>query len=209
MPDRTTEELATGLGRLALFWRAASWQAAAVLGLNPTQGEILARLARRGPERQAALAAALGVTAASLSDSVASLAAKGLVERRPDPADRRAVRVALTGAGRRAQAALPEAPEALLAVLETLPGAERGALLRGLTRIIRGLQEAGAIPVQRICVTCRHFRPHVHEDAAAPHHCAFVDAAFGDAGLRLDCADHETAAGEERARNWARFDAAA
>ena len=62
------------------------------------------------------------------------------------------------------------------------------------------LQEARAIPVQRMCLTCRHFRPHVHDDPARPHHCAFVDAAFGDAALRLDCADHETARDEEAAR---------
>jgi len=82
-------------------------------------------------------------------------------------------------------------------------------MLRALTRVIRALQEARAIPVQRICVTCRHFRPHVHDDATAPHHCAFVDAAFGDAGLRLDCTDHEGATGQDRARKWARFDPAA
>lgn len=39
--------------------------------------------------------------------------------------------------------------------------------------------------------------------------CAFVDAAFGDAGLRLDCADHGETTAEEGARIWARFAAVA
>ena len=208
MPDQI-DEIASGLGRIALFWRAGAWQAAAGQGLHPTQAELLPPLVRRGAERQVDLAAMLGVTPASLSDSVASLVAKGLVARHPDARDRRAVLVGLTYAGRRVQAALPRAPEALAEALSDLPAGDRGPLLRALTGIIRGLQEARAIPVQRMCVTCRHFRPHVHEDAATPHHCAFVDAAFGDAALRLDCGDHEEATEEDRARNRASFDAVA
>jgi hypothetical protein len=41
----------------------------------------------------------------------------------------------------------------------------------------------------------------MYPGADAPHHCAFVNAAFGAAALRLDCADHEEAGPEEAARN--------
>src|SRR3546814_1750116 len=71
-----------------------------------------------------------------------------------------------------------------------LDDGERAAFLKGLTKMIGALQTRGTIPVQRMCVSCAHFRPNVHSDAATPHHCAFVDAAFGDASLRLDCDDH-------------------
>lgn len=71
--------------------------------------------------------------------------------------------------------------------------------------LIRALQVARGIPVQRMCVTCAHFRPHAHDDADEPHHCAFVDAAFGDAALRIDCGDHEDALEEKRDSLWARF----
>lgn len=202
------DQIAFALGRLAIFWRAAGWQAAAGGGLNPAQAEILAHLARRGPQRGGDLAAALGVSAASLSDSVASLTAKGAVARSPDPDDRRAALVALTDAGAALAAAQPAAPEALRAALAALPEAEAGALLRSLTRVIRALQQARAIPVQRLCATCRHFRPHAHDDAQAPHHCALVDAAFGDALLRIDCADHHPAPEAEAAAAWHRFGAA-
>src|SRR3546814_1012694 len=70
-----------------------------------------------------------------------------------------------------------------------LDDGERAAFLKGLTKMIGALQTRGTIPVQRMCVSCAHFRPNVHSDAATPHHCAFVDAAFGDASLRLDCDD--------------------
>jgi len=202
------DQIAAGFGRLAAFWRASRWQDSAAHGLHPTQAEILARIAV-APERTAALAQALGVTSATLSDSVSALVAKGLAERRPDSSDARAQRVTATAEGLTTAAHLPAAPTALRDQIAAMPQAERGALLRALTRIIRGLQEARAIPVQRMCVTCRYFRPNLHADAARPHHCAFVDAAFGDARLRLDCGEHETAAPDLQARNLARFEAGA
>ena len=202
-------QITAALSRLGLFLRSADWQAARAAGLTPTQAEILAHLARRGPTRGAALAEALGVTPATLSDSAAALVAKGLAERRPDPIDARAALLHLTPDGVATTVAMPEAPEALLAGLRAVPPRDRAALLRGLVTLIRSLQEAREIPVQRMCVTCRHFRPHVHADAARPHHCAFVDAAFGDAELRVDCGDHEEVEEEQRARIWARFSDAA
>ncbi len=203
------EQIAHALSRLALFWRAAGWQAAGAQGLTPTQAEILARLAAGGPARSGDLARGIGVSAPTLSDAVSALAAKELVERRPDPQDRRAGRVVPTPRGAAVAARLPDMPQAVAPVLDALSEPDRAGLLRGLTLVIRGLQEAGAIPVERMCLTCRHFRPHAHDDAARPHHCAFVDAAFGDAALRLACADHEEAPAEERARNSARFAAMA
>jgi hypothetical protein len=67
------------------------------------------------------------------------------------------------------------------------------------------LQERGAIPVAKMCVTCRYFRPNVHPDPERPHHCAFVDAPFGDRSLRLDCPDQEPAPSKERSRLWKAF----
>ncbi|MBU3030612.1 MarR family winged helix-turn-helix transcriptional regulator [Paracoccus marinaquae] len=200
----SSRQIATALQRLAVFWRASQWQVFGAAGLNPTQGEVLLRVAAR-PERAAELAALLGVSQASLSDTVSALAKKGLVVRRPDPDDGRARRIEATAAGHSLAKRIPEAPEALFGAIAGLGDAERGALLRSLTQVIRSLQEARAIPVQRMCVTCRYFRPHVHDDAAAPHHCALVDAAFGDAGLRMDCGDHETATAEQAALAGARL----
>src|SRR3546814_7011928 len=85
-----------------------------------------------------------------------------------------------------------------------LDDGERAAFLKGLTKMIGALQTRGTIPVQRMCVSCAHFRPNVHSDAATPHHCAFVDAVFGDASLRLDCDDHVEADASARLERWAR-----
>lgn len=200
-------QIMAGLGRLAALARAGLWQAGAPFGLNPTQAEMLSRIVQR-PQRGGDLAAHLGISAASTSDSVASLVAKGLARRVPDPDDGRARLIEATPQGQAVAARIPAAPAALTDAIAALPEADRAQMLAGLHRLIRHLQEAGAIPVQRMCVTCRYFRAHAHDDAARPHHCDFVNAAFGPAKLRLDCRDHEMAPAGQAAAKRQRLDAA-
>lgn len=200
-----TDQIAAALARIGVILRSFAWEQSEGADLTPTQAQILARLASLGPSRVSVLATDLGVTQPTLSDAVAALQRKGHVARGADPRDGRAVLLRLTASGRRQAEAAAAPPPALLAALETLLPKDRDAMQRGLVGLIRALQVARAIPVQRICVTCTHFRPHAHTDAAAPHHCAFVDAAFADAALRIDCGDHEAAPPEDRAATWARF----
>ena len=56
-------------------------------------------LARLGPVRLGTLSEHLRIAPRSATEVVDTLAAAGLVERRPDPADRRATLVALTARG--------------------------------------------------------------------------------------------------------------
>ena len=69
------------------------------LGLTPGDGRTLAQAARAGTVRQSVLAERVGVEAMTLSGSLDRLEAQGLIERRPDPADRRAKLVVPTPAG--------------------------------------------------------------------------------------------------------------
>ncbi|WP_051830450.1 MULTISPECIES: MarR family winged helix-turn-helix transcriptional regulator [Streptomyces] len=60
---------------------------------------LLDRLERHGPANVKALAESLGVDSSTVTRQVAPLVAAGLVGRVQDPADRRAVRLALTAHG--------------------------------------------------------------------------------------------------------------
>ncbi|MFD8788999.1 MarR family winged helix-turn-helix transcriptional regulator [Kitasatospora sp. NPDC059599] len=60
---------------------------------------LLDRLERHGPANVKALAESLGVDSSTVTRQVAPLVAAGLVGRVQDPADRRAVRLALTARG--------------------------------------------------------------------------------------------------------------
>ena len=195
-----TRQITLALGRLMAYLRGAAWQASWAGGLTPTQAEILAHLARQGPARNTDLAAALGVTAATLSASARALVDKGLVTRAPDPSDARVRRLSLTENGQAAVANLPPGPPALEGALDALPGEGRGQVLRHLAALLHTLETERAIPRQRMCLTCDHFRP---ADTAGTHRCAALRHQFGDDGLRVDCASHapggSLGAGIERA----------
>ncbi len=203
--------LTAGLSRLAVALRAGQWRLAEARGLTPTQAHVLAVVASRGgPGRPAPrlseVAEQLAVTRPTASDAVAALERKGLVERRPDPRDGRASGLVLTAEGEAAAREAGDPPAALLDAASDLSPAEAEALLRLVVKLIRGLQLRGAIAPARICITCRFFQPYAHPgDASAPHHCAYVDAPFGDRHLRLDCPEQEPLPADEAEAVWTRF----
>ena len=76
------------------------------------------------------------VTSGTMTNRVDRLASKGLVERMPDPRDRRGVRVRLTDAGReRVDAALTELLDRERALLHDLPADQRNTLAE-LLRVV-------------------------------------------------------------------------
>ncbi len=199
--------LRDGLDRVSTILRADQWSAANAVGLNPTQAHILSYLAGRGAggERVKTIAAHLGVTQPTATDSIAALARKGLVAKAADAGDGRAVAVQITEPGRSAVKAIGLSAMATEQALGELAPPEQSSLLLTLIKVIRALQSAGALPDQRMCPTCRYFRPLAHPGEARPHHCAFVDAAFGTPHLRLDCGEHETAEPSVQAATWRTF----
>ena len=196
-----------GLSRVATAMRSEAWTAAEAIGLNPTQLQILTFLVARDRSgmRVKQIAAYLGVSQPTTTDSVNALLRKGLVEKRADPNDARALSVAVTLQGEAAIRQAGQLASATEDAIASLSKLEQEDLLMHLVRIIRRLQSAGAIPEQRMCVNCRYFRPHVYDDPKAPHHCAFVDAAFGPAELRVDCSEFESADDADRDAAWRVF----
>jgi DNA-binding MarR family transcriptional regulator len=206
-PDLPLDKrVTTGLAKIGIALKQRAWAEAGDRGLTPTQGQVLALL-RANPRgmRLGVLAEQLGVTAATTSDSVTALQRKGLVAKEPTAGDGRGVAVVLTPTGSREAAAAAAWPDFLLEAVGELSTAEQATFLRALVAMIRTLQENGRIPVARMCVSCRFFRPFQHDNPARPHHCAFVDAPFGDGELRLDCPDHQSALADEADRNWQVF----
>ncbi|MCU0818250.1 MAG: MarR family transcriptional regulator [Beijerinckiaceae bacterium] len=198
--------LRDGLERIAAVIRADQWSSAHALGLTPTQVNILALLAGRNDAvRVKDIAHHLGVSAPTATDSIAALERKGLVAKAGIAGDARAVAIVIQPEGRAMLQAVGLAASASGAALAALPEADQTRLLGLLVTLIRHLQQAGALPAQRLCVTCRHFRPNVYPDAENPHHCAFVNAAFGNRDLRLDCGEHETADPALQAATWMAF----
>jgi DNA-binding MarR family transcriptional regulator len=64
------------------------------------QASVLSRLDREGAQTASALAAAERVRPQSMAQTLSELEAAGLIERRPDPGDRRRIQIELTEQGR-------------------------------------------------------------------------------------------------------------
>jgi DNA-binding MarR family transcriptional regulator len=110
--------------RLARHLDRARRQAFAGQDLEAWEFDVLSALRRSGPPYQLSPGRLLRetlVTSGTMTNRVDRLTARGLVERLPDPSDRRGVQVRLTAAGR----------NAVDAALESLLSSER-ELLRGL-----------------------------------------------------------------------------
>lgn len=207
-PGSVNHRIREGLSRIATVMRNEDWNRAKASGLNPTQLSILELLEGRGDGLTVKeIAANLGVSQPTATDSIAALERKELVTKNSDGADRRAVKVVMTPKGRSILAAKTgSSVGAAQDAVGALANAEQEELLVSLVKMIRHLQERDAIPIQRMCVSCRYFAPYAHSDAVRPHHCQFVDAAFGQRDLRIDCREHETADPTLRAATWNLFE---
>jgi DNA-binding MarR family transcriptional regulator len=120
---------------------------AGVRGVDRASYTTLARIGEHAPLRLSELAQVLGVDLSTVSRQVASLEREQLVERTPDPSDRRAAVVGLTTDGRHALEQLRSAARARLTdVLADWSEAERAELARALTRFNDAVERFGERP---------------------------------------------------------------
>lgn len=116
-------------------------------GLSAPRLSALSVVVFRGPLTLSALAAAEQVRPPTITRLVQELQREGLVERLPDPADRRITRVRATAKGRRLlEEGRARRVRRLAADLGTLPSAERRLLARAvdvLERILADVNREG------------------------------------------------------------------
>lgn len=141
-PDLDVEplEVLSRISRLARHLDRARRIAFAEHGLEPWEFDVLTALRRAGPPYQLSPGQLLTqtlVTSGTMTNRIDRLAKKSLVERLPDPSDRRGVLVRLTAEGRhRADstlAGLLDQERAILVELSPVRRRELAGLLRELT----------------------------------------------------------------------------
>ena len=139
--DVTPMEVLSRVTRLARHLDRARGQAFSGHGLESWEFDVLAALRRSGPPYQLSPGRLLKetlVTSGTMTNRVDRLAARGLVERLPDPADRRGVLVKLTEAGRNAvDAAMADLLAHEQALLGSLSRTEQTQVARVLRELVR------------------------------------------------------------------------
>lgn len=198
--------LAGALRRLAQLAHTSSWDQWAGRRLTPTQRKILELLGRHDERLSlSTVARQLGVTAATACDSVRTLEAKGLLRKQRNASDGRALALALTDAGRESLRVLASLPDPLCNAFDLLTDCEREQLYRMSLKMIRGLEQTGALPVSRMCLRCRFFDPFRHVGGSGPHHCHSLNSPVAERELRIDCAQFEAGDSAFQASLWERF----
>ena len=126
---RAASDIRTVFGRLRRRLR----EVAGLGDLTPSQTSVLSRLERGVPASASDLATLERVRPQSMAATLAAIQEHGLIQRQPDPADRRVHQLSLTPAGDKlrlsVQAAIRRNEEQLLA---HLPDSDRAAFLRSL-----------------------------------------------------------------------------
>ncbi len=133
----------TTLMATARLLRQAFDHRLADLGLNLTQASLIAYVAEFGPTTQTQLADHLGVGRAAIGSVIDQLQTRGLVERAPDPRDRRVWRVGVSDLGRQMSMRIADVDEVLRRELRHGIGREeRQALAWVMTRLQHNLERA-------------------------------------------------------------------
>lgn len=196
-----------GFDRVSTVLKMDQWVAASVSSLNPTQLLLLGVLSSRPKGlRLGDIAKHLGVSQPTATDTVSALERKSLVVRKARSSDARVRIVCVTPDGRAAMRRAAALPSTVETAVDTLTPGTKVELLVVLMHIIREFQRVGNLPDQRICTTCKYFQPFKHTDVGKPHHCTFVNAAFGTPDLRIDCGEHETASLATQTAIWTAFE---
>jgi len=138
VPDDEDETLSEAFWAVARELRHRSRETLAPWDIAPSHSRALGVLMLQGVMRLSELSEHLHIAPRSGTDVVDALQERGLVERRPDPDDRRAMLVSLTGEGRRVGAAIGSAREAetqrFFGLLSESDRADLARILRTLRR---------------------------------------------------------------------------
>lgn len=137
MADEPTGELGELLMRVARTQRRRWRDALAPWDLSPHQARALGVVVEQDGVRLSELAESLHIAPRSVTEVADGLQARGLVERTPDPGDRRAVILRPTAEGRRVRAEVARARAAdNEALLSRLPADDRATLARLLGALL-------------------------------------------------------------------------
>ena len=143
MTRRNNRELAFSINDVARLLRTYADHAAGQFGMTRAKWAVLARLDRFEGLKQTELAEMLDLQPISLTRLLDGLAENGLIERRPDPEDRRAKRLYLTPGARPLLERLSELGEDLMeTALAGLQPADVNALLAHLATVKENLRQA-------------------------------------------------------------------
>jgi DNA-binding MarR family transcriptional regulator len=139
-----TDSLAAQEALRDFYWRSQRVldRVSAAHGASTARMRLMTQIASEGSVRFVDLVEAFGFAPRTITDAVDALESDGLVERKPDPVDRRAKRISLTAAGESILTTVkPVQRKFCDRLFEVLTDKEREQFTALLGRLNRRLQE--------------------------------------------------------------------
>jgi DNA-binding MarR family transcriptional regulator len=176
--------IASDMERLTRLIRASEHRD----GLNPAQWEALRYLTRanRFSNSPGALALYLGATKGTVSQTLKSLEAKGLVTKTPRGGKRGSLSLELTS--KATEALIADPWTRFSADATQLRGKIRRRLAKGLTELLTTELARKGVPRFGACRDCRYFREDGQDDAPS---CMFFDETLKGADIGRICVAFE------------------
>ena len=159
-------------------------------GLRPAQWEALRYLgqANRYSRSPSAVTAFLHATRSPVSQVINSLVARGLVDRQPNPKDKRGVCLSVTAKGRDVLNRDPL--NRVSSAVYALEDAAREGIEIGLSSLLSEMQRGRRHHTFGVCGTCRYFRANnAPGEMGGPHRCGHTLEKHSDEDSRLFCVE--------------------
>lgn len=178
------------LERLSQAFRVLLWDESKEYSLSPIQVQVLIFLHYHSAEKRKVsyLAEEFNMTKATISDTIKTLESKKLIRKEYEPHDTRSYVIQLTKKGLAVATQTSAFTNQLQVPIDKLNADDKENLLLSLMGIIQHLNKTGVITIQRMCITCTHFKPGTTNQ---PHFCKLLNSHLEDSALRLDCPEHQ------------------
>jgi DNA-binding MarR family transcriptional regulator len=183
----TGSKIIASLERIAQAFRVLLWNESKTNTLSPIQIQILIFLLHheKSMGKVSYLADEFNLSKPTISDAVKSLEEKQLIGRKTEDADARSQIIFLTRKGKTTATQSAMFGQQLEKPIAQLSASEKEKLLIQLLGIIRHLNKAGIITLQRMCFTCTHY-----EQKGDAHFCRLLNQRLSNTELRIDCPEH-------------------
>ncbi|MEZ5307987.1 MAG: helix-turn-helix domain-containing protein [Pyrinomonadaceae bacterium] len=170
--------------RIAGILRVLLWEKAKRLNLSPIQIQILIFFKFHNTEKSTVsyLANEFGLTKATVSDAVAVLEKKGLIEKKQSLVDARSFLHGLTTKGEETALQLENFGDCFREIFVKLPENEKDVLWHIMSRVIHHSTKKGLINIQRMCFNCKYYKETKDE-----FYCHLLGQELDSREIRLDC----------------------
>lgn len=185
----TESKIVASLERISQAFRVMLWNESKEHSLSPIQIQVLVFLLHHSEEKRKVtyLADEFNMTKATISDTIRTLEQKELIKKEYEPHDTRSYIIQLTKKGKSIANKTSLFAEQLQVPIDKLHVDGKENLLLSLISIIQHLNKSGVITIQRMCLTCSHYKK---AENGQKHFCKLLNQNLYTKDLRIDCTEH-------------------